>query len=89
MARPMEQINNITKERKWKRITERDRYKIEVLLASGMRPSDIAGQIGCSKRTDFSKIKQNELQRIEDRVNNYPRKILQFKSANEMYREAM
>lgn len=47
----MEQSNNITKERKWKQITERDRYKIEVLLATGMRPSDIAMQIGCSKRT--------------------------------------
>lgn len=47
----MEQINNITKKRKWKQITERDRYKIEALLASGMRPSDIARQIGCSKRT--------------------------------------
>ena len=47
----MEQINNITKERKWKQITERDRYKIEALLAYGMRSSDIAMQIGCSKRT--------------------------------------
>ena len=47
----MEQIDNITKERKWKQITERDRYKIEALLASGMRPSDISRQIGCSKRT--------------------------------------
>lgn len=28
----MEQINNITKERKWKQITELDRYKIEALL---------------------------------------------------------
>lgn len=40
----MEQINNITKKRKWEQITERDRYKIEALLASGMRPSDIARQ---------------------------------------------
>ena len=51
MERPMEQINNIIKKRKWKQITERDRYKIEALLASGMRPSAIAMQIGCSKRT--------------------------------------
>lgn len=89
MEKPMEQINNITKERKWKQITERDRYKIEALLASGMRSSDIARQIGCSKRTDFSKIKKNELRRIEDWVNNYPRKIFKFKSANEMYCEAI
>ena len=41
------------------------------------------------KGTDFSKITKNELQRIEDWVNNYPRKIFKFKSANEMYCEAM
>ena len=47
----MEQTNNITKKRKWKQLTERDRYKIEALLTSGMKPGDIAKQIGCSKRT--------------------------------------
>ena len=41
------------------------------------------------KEQIFSKITKNELQRIEDWVNNYPRKIFKFKSANEMYCEAM
>ena len=41
------------------------------------------------KGTDFSKITKNELQRIEEWVNNYPRKIFEFKSANDMYCEAM
>ena len=37
------------------------------------------------KGTDFSKLKPKELQRIEDWVNNYPRKIFGYKSANDMY----
>ena len=37
------------------------------------------------KGTDFSKLKPKELQRIEDWVNNYPRRIFGYKSANDMY----
>lgn len=36
------------------------------------------------KGTDISKLTSKELQRIEDWVNNYPRKIHGYKSANEM-----
>lgn len=36
------------------------------------------------KGTDISNISEEELQRIEDWVNNYPRKILGYKSANEV-----
>jgi IS30 family transposase len=36
------------------------------------------------KGTDIGKITAKELQRIEDWVNNYPRKILGYKSANQM-----
>ena len=35
------------------------------------------------KGTDIGKLTKNELQRIEDWVNNYPRRILGYKSANE------
>lgn len=37
------------------------------------------------KGTNFSKITRLELKRIENWVNNYPRKIHKFKSANEIY----
>ena len=57
MESQMEQIDNITKERKWKQITERDRYKIEALLASGMRPSDIARQIRMFKANNRKRAK--------------------------------
>jgi len=36
------------------------------------------------KGTDIGKLTQKELQRIEDWVNNYPRKIFEYKTANEM-----
>lgn len=36
------------------------------------------------KGTDIGKLTINELQQIEDWVNNYPRKILDYKSANQM-----
>lgn len=36
------------------------------------------------KGTDIGKLSASELQRIEDWVNNYPRKIFGYKSANEM-----
>lgn len=36
------------------------------------------------KGTDIGKLTTNELQRIEDWVNNYPRKIFDYKTANEM-----
>jgi len=36
------------------------------------------------KGTDIGKLTHSELQRIEDWVNNYPRKILGYKSANQI-----
>lgn len=66
----MEQINNITKERKWKQITERDRYKIEALLAFGMRTSDIARQIWCSKRTIERERKRGLIEQLRPATKN-------------------
>ncbi|MCK5492918.1 MAG: IS30 family transposase, partial [Candidatus Omnitrophica bacterium] len=40
------------------------------------------------KGTDISKISDKEIKRIENWMNNYPRKILGYKSANEMVLEA-
>ena len=37
------------------------------------------------KGTDISKYTGTEIQRIEDWVNNYPRRIFEYKSANDMY----
>ena len=40
------------------------------------------------KGTDFSTLKPRDLKRIEDWVNNYPRKIFGYKTANDMYAAA-
>jgi len=37
----MEQEQNITKKRKWKQLSEKDRYKIEVLFGQGLTPAEI------------------------------------------------
>lgn len=47
----MEQNNNNTQRKKWKQLSERDRYKIEIYLEQGLKASEIAKLIGCSKRT--------------------------------------
>jgi len=38
----MEQIKYTTKERKWKQLNEKDRYKIEALFQQGLTPAEIA-----------------------------------------------
>lgn len=41
------------------------------------------------KGTSFKNLKQEEVKRIEKWINNYPRKILKFKTSEEYYREEM
>lgn len=41
------------------------------------------------KGTDFDKLTQRQVQRIENWVNNYPRRMFGYKTANEMARELM
>ena len=39
------------------------------------------------KGTDISKISKRQIQKIEDRINSYPRKIFDGKSSNDVYSE--
>jgi IS30 family transposase len=41
----MDQNNNTTKERKWKQLNEKDRYKIEALYQQGLSPADIGASL--------------------------------------------
>jgi IS30 family transposase len=41
----MDQKEHITKERKWKQLSERDRYKIEALYEQGLRPAEIGNAL--------------------------------------------
>ena len=47
----MEQIHSTTSERKWKQLTEKDRYRLEAYFNTGMRRQEIAERMGYSKRT--------------------------------------
>lgn len=41
------------------------------------------------KGTDINNVTEEELQRYEDWVNNYPRRILKYKTANEIFEQAV
>jgi IS30 family transposase len=47
----MSQHNCITKKRKFKHLTERERYQIEILLKEKKRPNEISKALGYHKRT--------------------------------------
>lgn len=47
----MSQINNTAESRKNKHLTEKERYKIEILLKEGLKPFEIAQRIGRGTRT--------------------------------------
>jgi IS30 family transposase len=47
----MGQNNHSTGRRKWKQLSERERYKIEILAKARMKPKEIAAAIGRDRRT--------------------------------------
>lgn len=47
----MEQIHSATSKRKWKQLTEKDRYRLEAYFNAGMKAQEIAERMGYSKRT--------------------------------------
>jgi IS30 family transposase len=65
----MGQLNNNTKQRKWKQIKENERYKIEALLKAGLKAKEIAQQLGRDRRTIEREIKRGLV--IQRRENPY------------------
>lgn len=47
----MSQYNNTAKSKKYKHLSERERYKIEILLKEGLKPFEIANRMGKGIRT--------------------------------------
>jgi len=47
----MGQKKDSTKARKWKQLSEKERYHIEILLQSGLAPIEVSRQIGRDRRT--------------------------------------
>ena len=63
----MGQDNHTTKREKWKHLSEKERYKIEVLLRAGHKPNEIARMLGRHRRTIEREIKRGSvLQRREN-----------------------
>ena len=47
----MEQPHSTTAQRKWKQLTEKDRYRLEAYFNAGLKTQEIANRMGYSKRT--------------------------------------
>ena len=47
----MEQSHSTTTKRKWKHLTEKDRYRLEAYFNAGLKTQEIAKRMGYSKRT--------------------------------------
>jgi IS30 family transposase len=47
----MGQEQNNTRAKKWKQLSERERFQIEALLQSGLTPIEVSRQIGRDRRT--------------------------------------
>lgn len=65
----MSQNNHITSRRKWKQISEKERYKIEGLLKAGHKPREIAELLGRDRRTIEREIKRGSI--VQRRENPY------------------
>ena len=57
----MGQEKHSTKKRRWKQLSESERYKIEDLLRAGMHPREISRQLGRDRRTIEREIKRGSV----------------------------
>lgn len=67
----MEQINYTTVRRKYKHLNERDRYRLEGYLESGLNPKEIAHKLNCHISTVYREIKRGEVKRISSELIEY------------------
>lgn len=61
----MGQEKNSTKKEKWKQLSERERYEIEVLLKSKRTPTEIENQLGRDRRTIEREIKRGQAAQVD------------------------
>ena len=61
----MGQEEHSTERRRWKQLSEKERYKIESLLRAGMRPKEISQQLGRDRRTIEREIKRGSVQQVD------------------------
>lgn len=61
----MGQKNSTTKTEKWKHINERERYKIEALLQSGLSPTEISRQLSRDRRAIEREIVRGSVMQVD------------------------
>jgi len=66
-----QQLNCTTKAVKYKHLNERDRYRVEGYLESGLNPKQIAQKIHCHISTIYREIKRGEVKRIHSDLTEY------------------
>jgi IS30 family transposase len=67
----MEHLNCITKEVKYKHLTERDRYKLEGYLEAGLRVSEISKRLNRHKSTVYRELQRGTVERIGYNLETY------------------
>ncbi len=67
----MEQIDYTAKSGKYKHLTERDRYRLEGYLESGLNPKEIARKLHCHISTVYREIKRGQVKRIKSDLTEY------------------
>ena len=66
-----QQAHCTTRGGKYKHLTERDRYRLEGYLESGLNPKQIAQKLHCHISTVYREIKRGEVKRISSELTEY------------------
>ena len=64
----MEQRNNTARKREWKQLTEKERYKIEILLQEKLSPTEIAERMGRNRRTIEREIVRGSVPQLDSHL---------------------
>jgi len=67
----MEQINCTTKRTKYKHLTERDRYRLEGYLETGLSVKQVAGKLNSHISTIYREINRGQVKRIRSDLTEY------------------
>lgn len=88
----MNQLNSTTQRQKGKHLSFKERVIIQTRLNDKHSPNKIATELCCSPNTIRNEIKRgtvylviDAIERIEDWCNNLPRKILGYKTPDELF----
>ena len=64
-------------------MTKEERIRLETLLDEKKPVSYIAQKLGFSRQTIYNEITPAEIQRVQDWMNRYPRKVLNWQTPNQ------